>query len=128
IKILSETGFQPLGFADVDDLPVLDQHHIYAGILRHVFELRLKVHGDIIPHRALLVKRRACPCGYALFTCSLLCADEWGRMMAETHHASLRRRRLPSCCVALTATVRARGGSLLRVGVAGDERRSRHRE
>ena len=50
IKILLQPRFEALGFADVDDLSVLVQHQINAGILRHVFEFRLEVHEDIIPH------------------------------------------------------------------------------
>ena len=55
---LFQTGFQPLRLSDVDDLPVAVQHHINAGILRHVFEFCLKVHDAIITHLCGLVNSK----------------------------------------------------------------------
>ena len=57
IKILFQTRVEPLRLADVDNFARLVQHHINAGILRHVFQLRLEVHGDIIPHPERLVNK-----------------------------------------------------------------------
>ena len=57
VKILTKACAEIFGFANVDNLPVAVEHHINAGIFRHVFEFRFEVHGVIIPFKAKIVNR-----------------------------------------------------------------------